>query len=134
LDIVISSGEGKTKESELRTTVYKRALDRNYTLKTKSARLFYSELLNKYPALCFSMRAFEDEITAKLGVKECLEHDLLNNYPVLLEKSGEFVASFKYTVLILPGGTLQITGLPLTEDAFKSENKVTDETVLHFLA
>lgn len=45
LDVVISSGEGKTKESELRTTVYKRALDRNYSLKTKSARLFYSELL-----------------------------------------------------------------------------------------
>jgi hypothetical protein len=32
------------------------------------------------------MRAFEDEITAKLGVKECVEHDLLNPYPVLLEK------------------------------------------------
>lgn len=86
LDVIISSGEGKPKESELRTTVYKRAMEKNYVLKTKSARLFYSELLNKYPALCFSMRAFEDEITAKLGVKECLEHGLLNPYPVLLEK------------------------------------------------
>lgn len=102
----MSTGEGKTKESELRTTVYKRALDRNYSLKTKSARLFYSELLNKYPALCFSTRAFEDEITAKLGVKECNEHDLLNPYPVLLEKPGEIVASFKYTVVIMPGGTI----------------------------
>lgn len=105
MDIVISSGEGKTKESELRTTVYKRALDRNYSLKTKSGRLFYSELLNKYPAFCFSMRSFDDEITAKLGVKECFEHDLLNYYPALVEKPGEVVASFKYTVVIMPGGT-----------------------------
>lgn len=52
------------------------------------------------------MRAFDDEITAKLGVKECLEHDLLNNYPVLLEKPGEIVASFKYTVALLSGGTI----------------------------
>lgn len=44
LDVIISSGEGKPKESELRTTVYKRAMERNYNLKTKSARLFFSEL------------------------------------------------------------------------------------------
>jgi hypothetical protein len=49
------------------------------------------------------MRAFDDEITAKLGVKECCEHDLLNFYPVLLEKPGEVVASFKYTVVLMTG-------------------------------
>lgn len=80
------------------------------------------------------MRAFEDEITAKLGVKECAEHDLLNFYPVLLEKPGEVVASFKYTVLIMPGGTVQITGLPFDEKLFKSDKAVADETVKHFLA
>jgi len=32
------------------------------------------------------MRSFEDEITAKLGVKESLEHELLVPYPILLEK------------------------------------------------
>jgi methionine aminopeptidase len=82
-------------------------------LKTKSARVFYNEVIKKYPTLCFSMRSFEDEITAKLGVKECLEHDLLNSYPVLVEKSGEIVAQFKYTIMILQGGTVAITGLPL---------------------
>lgn len=38
------------------------------------------------------MRAFDDEITAKMGVKECNEHDLLVPYPVLTEKAGEVVA------------------------------------------
>lgn len=38
LDVIVSTGEGKTKESELRTTVFKRALDRNYTLKTQKGR------------------------------------------------------------------------------------------------
>jgi len=105
LDIVVSSGEGKPKEGELRTTVFKRSLDRNYSLKTKSARAFYSDLLKRYPALCFSTRSFEDEITAKLGVKECAEHDLLNFYPVLHEKPGDVVACFKYTVIMTNAGS-----------------------------
>jgi len=70
-------------------------------LKTKHGRAFFYELTEKFPSLCFSSRAFEDEITTKLGVSECLKHDLLNPYPVLLEKSGELVAHFKVTALIL---------------------------------
>lgn len=90
----------------MRTTVYKRAIEKNYNLKTKSARAFYAELNQKYPSLCFTMRGFDEEITTKMGVKECMEHDLLVPYPVLTEKSGEFVAQFKYTVLILGTSTI----------------------------
>lgn len=56
-------------QSEYRTTVYKRALDRNYSLKTKHARAFMAETIEKYPALCFSLRLFEDEISAKMAVQ-----------------------------------------------------------------
>jgi methionine aminopeptidase len=90
----------------LRTTVYKRDLNRNYNLKSKASRSFFNEVMNRFPALCFSMRAFEDEISAKIGVKECIEHDLLNEYPVLSEKQGDIVAHFKYTVLITSGSTI----------------------------
>lgn len=38
------------------------------------------------------MRAFEDEITAKIGVKECLEHELLTPFPVMIEKPEDVVA------------------------------------------
>lgn len=89
---MVSSGEGKPKESDLRCTVYKRDINRNYVLKSKAARTFYSDCMNRFPILGFSQRAFEDEITAKIGVKECLEHELLNAYPVMEEKKGDFVA------------------------------------------
>jgi hypothetical protein len=39
---------------------------------------------------------------------------LVQEFPVLTEKSGEFVANFKFTVLILPGGVKKITGLPFS--------------------
>jgi hypothetical protein len=42
--------------------------------------------------LPFAIRSFEDAIAAKVGVKECLDHDLLTSYPVLIEKPGEIVA------------------------------------------
>lgn len=33
---------------------------------------------------------------------------------VLCEKPGEIVAQFKFTVLLLPGGTKKVAGLPFT--------------------
>lgn len=41
LDIFVSSGEGKPREGEFRTTVYKRELDTQYNLKLKSSRQFF---------------------------------------------------------------------------------------------
>lgn len=93
--------------------MYKRDINRSYVLKTKAARTFFNDVINKYPVLGFSMRSFEDEITAKIGVKECLEHELLSPYPVMEEKKDAVVAQFKYTVLMTNASTLQTTGLPL---------------------
>jgi hypothetical protein len=77
LDIYVSSGEGKPKEGEQRTTVYKRELDTQYNLKLKSSRAFFQEINKKYPTFPFSIRLFEDSTAAKVGVKECLNHDLI---------------------------------------------------------
>jgi methionine aminopeptidase len=133
LDIIVSTGEGKTRETELRTTVYKRALERAYNLKTKHGRAFFHTLSEKFPALCFSTRNFEDEISTKLGVAECLKHDLLNGYPVLTEKKGEVVAHFKYTVAIMPKQTLILAGLPVDLASYKPDNKITDERLIALL-
>ncbi|EGR29829.1 hypothetical protein IMG5_148130 [Ichthyophthirius multifiliis] len=129
LDIIVSTGDGKPKETEFRTTVYKRALENSYNLKTKHGRAFFHTLIEKYPALCFSMRNFEDEISTKLGVAECLKHDLLNSYPVLTEKKGDFVAQFKYTVAIMPKQILTICGLGLDIENYLGDNQITDETI-----
>merc|ERR1711967_206839 len=113
VDIVMSTGEGKGKETELRSTVYKRAVETAYNLKTQKARQFISEVNRRFPALPFTLRAIEDEQVARVGVAEAKRHELLEEYPVLKEREKEFVAQFKFTVLLLPGGTKRITGLPL---------------------
>jgi curved DNA binding protein len=134
LDVIVSTGEGKPKETEFRTTVYKRAIEKAYSLKLKASRALFAEVNDKYPTLAFSLRSFEDEQNAKLGVNECAKHELLHPYPVLTEKSGEFVAHFKYTVLILKGTTLAITGVPLDLAKYKSEKKIEDEAILKLLS
>jgi len=87
IDIVMSTGEGKAKEAETRTTIYKRAVDQNYLLKMKAARYVFNEINNRFPTLPFTLRAL-DEKRGRLGITECLNHDLVNPYPVLYEKPG----------------------------------------------
>ncbi len=128
-EVMVSSGEGKPKTVDVRCTVFKRAMDQVYNLKVKQSRQFYNEVLNKYPSFCFSLNAFEDEISAKLGVKECLEHDLLIPYPVMTEKAGNFVASFKTTVMITKGKTTALTGIAIDDAHFKTEHSIKDEQI-----
>ena len=126
-EVMVSSGEGKPKELDVRCTIYKRALDQVYNLKVKQSRQFYNEVLNKYPSFCFSLNAFEDELSAKLGVKECLQHDLLVPYPVMADKQGSFVAAFKTTVMITKGKTTALTGVSIDDAHFKTEHSIKDE-------
>jgi methionine aminopeptidase len=73
------------------------------------------------------LNSFEDINVARLGLKECLDHELLVPYPVITEKAGTVVAQFKVTVLITKGKTTAITGLPIDEALFKSEHEIKDE-------
>merc|ERR1712066_992163 len=100
------------------------------------ARQFISEVNRRFPALPFTLRAIEDEQVARVGVSEAKRHELLEEYPVLKEKDGETIAQFKFTVLLLPGGTKRITGLPLgnLEKQAASSCKVTDEDMKKLLA
>ncbi|KAL8129408.1 hypothetical protein V2J09_018563 [Rumex salicifolius] len=105
IDIVTSTGEGKPKLlDEKQTTIYKRAVERNYHLKMKASRFIFSEISQKFPIMPFSARALEQK-RARLGLVECVNHDLLQPYPVLHEKLGDFVAHIKFTVLLMPNGS-----------------------------
>ena len=119
---------------DVRTTVYKRALDRSYSLKIKQSRQFFNEVVSKYPSFCFSLNSFEDEVTAKVGLKECLDHDLFVGYPVLAEKEGDYVAQFKFTIMITKGKTTALNGLAIDEALFKSEHDIKDQEILDLLA
>lgn len=135
VDVAMTSGEGKPREQDARTTVYKRNVDRNYNLKMKASRTLFSEVNKRFPTMPFTIRALEDERQARLGVRECLQHELLTPYPVLYERPGDFVAHVKFTVLLLPNGNLKITGLDLPAGLYVSaEDKVLPEATRELLA
>ncbi|KAK4759383.1 hypothetical protein SAY87_022514 [Trapa incisa] len=128
VDIVVSTGDGKPKLlDEKQTTIYKRAVDRNYHLKMKASRFIFSEINQKFPIMPFSARLEKcltfyllfcrvlEEKRARLGLVECVNHDLLQPYPVLHEKPGDLVAHIKFTVLLMPNGSDRITSHALQE-------------------
>lgn len=131
IDIVMSTGEGKTKETDQKPTIFKRALDQNYSLKMKASQYLFKEINARFPTFPFALRAF-DESRAKLGITECLKHDLVYTYPVLTEKQGEFVAQFKFTALIQSTGTKKLNNWTLP--FVSSEHKVTDAALVQLLA
>jgi methionine aminopeptidase len=97
--------------------------------------LSISTLLLGFPTLPFATRSIQNEKLCCLGLSECLRHELLEAYPVLTERSGEFVAQFQFTVMLLPGGAKRVTGLPFAQDAItKSSFSITDPTLLSLLA
>lgn len=133
MDVVVSTGEGKPKEVDERTTVYKRAVDQTYQLKMKASRQVLSEINNRFPTFPFTIRSLED-VRGKLGMVELLKHDMVVPYPVLYEKPGEFTAQFKFTVLIMPSGTLRITGAPVNMASIQTQFKIEDPELLALLA
>jgi curved DNA binding protein len=134
IDVMMSTGEGKCREAEMRSTVFKRNVENNYLLKTQKARQFISEVNKRFPALPFSLRAIEDEHVARIGASEAKRHELLEEYCVLKAKDKELVAQYKMTVLLLPGGTKRITGLPFPEAQFVSKLEVKDEGLKKLLS
>lgn len=132
IDIIISTGEGKSKDLDTRTTVYMKNEDIVYQLKMKASRVFFSDADKRFGSLPFTLRSFDDEVKAKMGIVECERHNLMKPFPVLYEKEGEFVAQMKTTVIIMPNGILKITGLPSTFEPtllYRSEHKIQDEKI-----
>lgn len=130
IDIVMSTGTGKTKETEDRPTVFKRNADENYNVKMKAAEYVIKEVNTRFPTVPFAIR-YMDEKRAKLGLTECVSHDLVSPLPVLVEEKGEFVAQFKFTVLITPSGPIRLNSHPLPY--VSSEHKIVDEELVKLL-
>lgn len=127
IDVAMSTGDGKAKPGELRTTVFKRNVETNYRLKMKASRYVLSEVDKNFPTLPFTLRHFDEERQAKMGITECISHGLVTPYPSLHEKAGSKVAHFKCSVLLLPSGTSKVTGLELPP-YFKTDTQPDEET------
>lgn len=64
LDVFVTANpeEGRTKESEARTTIFKQIPDSAHDVKTKSAKKMLNEVNNKFFGFGFSLNDFEDEL------------------------------------------------------------------------
>lgn len=135
LDIVMSTAEGKPKESELRTTIYKRAPETHYSLRVKYSRQLLADIDERFPAYPFTLRAL-DEKTAKIGIADMVTHNLVHAYPVLTEKEGQLVAHIKLTAALLPTGTVRLTSSFVDTKLVvcPPDVKLTDEALLKTLA
>lgn len=139
LDVIVSTGEGKPKETGIKTSIYKRALETTYKLRTDSGRRLLSVVENNFYSFPFSFSAFDKEenikmkqkipnfkTTMKMGLSECTKYDLLHSYPVMTEKKGEIVAQFTYTIAVRNEGPIVISGLTINPEDFETDKKVTD--------
>jgi curved DNA binding protein len=131
VDVAMSSGDGIARQGELRTTIYKRNVEQQYSLKMQASRALLAEVDKNFPTLPFTLRHLQDIRKAKLGIQECVTHGLLTPYPSMHDHSGT-VIHFKCTVLLLPGGTTRVTGLDLPP--YFSTTKAPDEETARVLA
>merc|ERR1712025_1062132 len=126
IDIVMSTGAGKPKEVDARTTVFKRSYDVVYRVKRKASRQILGEINKNYPSFPFTIRNFQ-ESKVRFGIKEIAEHDLVNAYPVLHEKEGEIVSHTKFTGMLMPKSTVRLCSGGFDPAMCQSEYKLDEE-------
>jgi len=134
IDVLASTGEGKVLATEVKTSLFRRDPASSYQLKMKASRDVLSKATEQHGFMTFSLRSFENETRTRLGLKENVSHEVITEHPVLQEKSGVHVAQFKYTVLVLASGLLQVTGLPFEAENYNTECKIEDKEIVDLLS
>ncbi|KAK6016974.1 putative DNA-binding protein, partial [Ostertagia ostertagi] len=109
------------KDMDTRTTVFKRNDDVQYSLRLKAARALMKECKDRFGSMPFTLRAFEDEVKAKMGVVEPEKHGLLRPYQP---------SSKRPTVLIMSNGLLKIAGLPYDASIIETDAKLKDPELI----
>ncbi|NXQ58597.1 PA2G4 protein, partial [Anthoscopus minutus] len=124
VDVLVSSGEGKAKDAGQRTTIYKRDPSKQYGLKMKTSRAFFSEVERRFDTMPFTLRCAQVHSQVCSGVPRCTHRCDPRINPCV--PAGEFVAQFKFTVLLMPNGPMRITSGPFEPELYKSDLEVQD--------
>ena len=132
VDVLFTTGEGKLKQLDSKPTIYRRT-ESTYKLKLQTARIFTNEVSTKFGTMPFTMRAIEDLKSARMGVTECVNHQVMEPYEVMYDREGEFIAQFKYTVILRPSGNYKITGIPFDCSLYESEFSIKKEELAGLL-
>lgn len=159
VDVLVSSGKGTCRATELDTTIYK--LEQvHYSLKSKRSRHFFNYANNQFNLMPFNLRYFEtdennvsvaqsvlpklktkdnkpievpDYVTCKMGIKESREHGLVTQFDVSQVEEGEFVAQFKFTVFVHSKSPERITFLNFDPSLYSSQYSIQDEQINNLL-
>lgn len=130
LDVLLSAGKGKLHEEDSRCCIFKRNPDQQYMLKLKASKDAFREITTRFPTFPFTIRDLDSK-SGRLGVNECLKHELIVPYPVLYERPGVEVVHFKQTVFVC-NNIEMVTGLELQQE-FVSEKRCEDPQVQEVL-
>ncbi|KAJ3101163.1 putative metalloprotease arx1 [Phlyctochytrium planicorne] len=110
INIIMSTGTGTSKSALHKPTVFQRDVQSNYSFKLKASRFAFNDLSRTFGVFPFSLRALVDMNPGhRLGIQECLSHEVVLGRPVLTDLHGEIVAQFKLTTLLLPSGPMRLT-------------------------
>eukprot|EP00730_Choanoeca_flexa_P016988 TRINITY_DN8121_c0_g1_i1.p2 TRINITY_DN8121_c0_g1~~TRINITY_DN8121_c0_g1_i1.p2 ORF type:complete len:212 (+),score=63.33 TRINITY_DN8121_c0_g1_i1:820-1455(+) len=105
-----------------------------YQLKMKQSRQTFAEVQQRFGTMAFHLRSFENTARASFGLKECVEHQIVQPFEMMQTNKGDYVAQFRFTVLLMPKGNLKITGLDLDEACYKTDKTVADEALVKLLS
>lgn len=119
LDIcMITGSEDRLRQlSNYTTTIFKRSeVIQNVRLKAANYVLRELRARGRTGSLPCCLYWFDDQLQARFGLTNLKQHQLVDSFPVLCTKPGQYLARFKWTVLIHNNRVERITGLSLPED------------------
>jgi methionine aminopeptidase len=91
----MSTGSCKLQNID-KTAIFKRNHKNRFPLKLKSSK----DALSLFNKGMFPIKIDISNVKIKLGLKECLEKNLIEKYPVVCDKEGEYIARVKFTVIV----------------------------------
>lgn len=131
LDILVSpnrAANGKVLNKDTEPTVFL-PTPIKYNLKLKSSRAALAEAQKKTGGYPFALKSFEDPKKIRIGLRECVTHNVVIAYEVYYERDGKPVVQFFYTVAIGKDNNTILAGpRDLDVSKFKSEHKLSEET------
>ena len=96
-DIGMSTGNGKLDLDDDFCKIYKRNIDKFYNLKLKTSKEVLRQFKNNYFPINVSKLI---NSRFKMGLNECINNNLIESYPSMVDNKNEIVARIKFTVVI----------------------------------
>ncbi|GAA6019486.1 hypothetical protein JCM10207_001405 [Rhodosporidiobolus poonsookiae] len=125
LNIHVTDGDRTPKTADTaRTTIFSKTTS-TYMLKMKTSRATFSEITQKAGAFPFTLRIMDDEVRARMGTKECVQHSLLRGYDLATTDKPENLSAQVYiTFAVTKTGVARLSLAPTFYSADKVQGDV----------